>query len=98
MIVFGSGLQMLPEKVQGHRPGLLSRIGVIAFRIVVGMKSVLSPRIDLISVGLIVFLHCLFGAGNVLVDGGIFFSIVRQHRRLRSEERRVGKEWSVWVL
>src|SRR5262245_3269714 len=52
-----SGLQMLPEKIQRYRPGFLGGIWVIAFRIIVGMKSVLSTRIDLISVGLVVFLH-----------------------------------------
>src|SRR5262249_20759074 len=47
-----------------------------------GMKSVLSLRIDFINVGLVVFLHRLFGAWNALVDGGIFFSIMCKHRRL----------------
>jgi hypothetical protein len=46
------------------------------------MKSVLSPRIDLVRVGFIVFLHRLFGAWNALVHGGIFFTLVGQHRGL----------------
>src|SRR5262245_37841418 len=82
MIGSGSALEMLPEKVQCHRPGLLGGIGVITFRIIVAMKSVLSPRIDLIRVGFVVFPHRLFGAWNALVHGWISLSIVRQHRRL----------------
>src|SRR5262245_4424502 len=82
MIGSGSALELLPEKVQCHRPGLLGGIGVIAFQIIFGMKSVLSFMIDFINVGLVVFLHRLFGPCNALVHGWIPFSIVRQHRRL----------------
>src|SRR5215475_3860074 len=82
MIGSGSALQVLPEKVQCYRPGLLGGIGVIALRIVVGMKSVPSPGIDFINVGFVVSLRRLFGACNALVHGWIPFSIVRQHRCL----------------
>src|SRR5262245_33979622 len=55
---------------------------MITFRIGLVMKSVLSPRVNLVDIGLAVCLHGFLGAGYVLVNGGIFFSVVRQHRRL----------------
>src|SRR5262249_30712770 len=77
-----SGLQLLPEKVQCHRPGLLGGIRARAFQIIVGMKFLLDPRIAFISARRVGFLHRLCGACNALVDGGIFSSIMCKHRRL----------------
>src|SRR4029077_19998380 len=46
------------------------------------MKSVLSAGLEFVRVGFIIFLHRLFRAGNIWVDGWIFFTVVGEHRGL----------------
>src|SRR5947207_692698 len=70
------------EEIESPAPRLFRRLGVIAVGCGVGMKAVLRAGIYFIAVGLVVFMHRRDGAGDVLIDAGIFLAVVRQHRRL----------------
>ena len=75
-------LQIRAEKFEGLGPSLLGGLKVVALRIGLSMEAVLGARIDFIDARFPIFFHCFFSARNILVDVGIFFALVRQHRRL----------------
>src|SRR3954467_6572257 len=75
-----TALEIGLEELERSPPRLLRRFGMIALGRSVGVKTVLRAGIDLVRVRLAVLLHRGDGAGDVLVDAGIFLAVMRQHR------------------